>query len=53
MMTRRVRAKKYDNEQIKALTFHVIVQQRELTSLKNLIVRKDDNMFAQNLKVLS
>ena len=42
MITRRVRAKRSDNEQIKALTSHVIAQRRELTSLKQLITRRDD-----------
>ena len=42
MITRRVRAKRSDNEQIKALPPHVIAQQQELTALKQLITYRDD-----------
>ena len=52
MITRRVRAKRSDNEQIKALTSHVIAQRKELTSLKQLITRRDD-VHTQRLQTLS
>ena len=42
MMTRRVRAKRSDNEQIKALTSHVVAQRRELSALKATTIRNHD-----------
>ena len=47
MITRRVRAKRLDNEQIKALTSHVIAQRRELTDLKNSL--QEEMMCIQNV----
>ena len=52
MITRRVRAKRSDNEQIKALTSHVIAQRRELTDLKKLLTRRDD-VHTERLRTLS
>ena len=52
MITRRVQAKRSDNEQIKALTSHVIAQRRELTSLKQLLTRRDD-VHTERLRTLS
>ena len=52
MITRRVRAKRSDNEQIKALTSHVIAQRRKLTSLKQMFTRRDD-VHTQRLQPLS
>ena len=42
MMTRRVCAKRSDNEQIKALTSHVVAQRRELSALKATTIRNHD-----------
>ena len=40
MITRRVRAKRSDNEQIKSLTSYVIAQRQELFSLKTTNYKK-------------
>ena len=41
-MTQRIWAKRSDNKQIKALTFHVVAQRRELSSLKATVVQNND-----------
>ena len=48
MMTRRVRAKRSNNKQIKALTSHVITQRRELSSLKSTVVCNHDIQLQSN-----
>ena len=48
MMTRSVRTKRSDNKQIKALTSHVIAQQRELSTLKSTVVQNHDIQLQSN-----